>query len=180
MTVYFTDIFHITYKLGAIVGRTDHRWKEFRSAAIRQSRFVNLAVGGSLLAQFCRHLDTPLLSFFSRRWLSRPTPERVFAVDHQSIPGFSGTNSLVRQPRSGQGALDRQTYRRQWWSWNREIPTSNGGRNQPAKGNVCFHPLGDTERVCSNVYITLILIAESAKKISNITTYLENRGLILI
>jgi len=150
--------------------------KEFRSVA-------NLAVGRSLLAQFYRHPDTPLLSFSSCRWLSRPTPERVSAVDHQSIPGFSRTNSLVRQPWSGQGlrqALDRQAYLRQWWSWNREIPTSNAGRNRPVKGNVCFHSLGDKERVRSNVYITLILIAESAKKISNITTYLENKGLILI
>ena len=87
----------------------------------------------------------------------------------------------LRQPRSSQGlrqALDRQAYRRRWWSWNREIPTSNGGRNRPTKGNVCFHPLGDTEHVHSNVYIALILIAESAEKISNITTYLGNRGLI--
>ena len=28
------------------MGRSGHRWKEFSSAAIRQSRFVNLAVGG--------------------------------------------------------------------------------------------------------------------------------------
>jgi len=62
-----TDISHIIFKQGLIVGRSGHRWKEFRSAAIRQSRFVNLAVGGSLLAQFCRHPDTPLLSLSSCR-----------------------------------------------------------------------------------------------------------------
>ena len=55
-----------------------------------------------------------------------------------------------------------------------------GESSSLAPSNVCFHPLGDTERVRSNLYITLILIEESAKKISNMTTYLENRGLILI
>jgi hypothetical protein len=37
----------------------------------------------------------------------------------------------------------------------------------------CHHLFGGY----ADVYIALILIAESAKKNSNITTYLENRGL---
>ncbi len=47
--------------------------------------------------------------------------------------------------------------------------------NAMVKGQLdisAFHPLGDTEHVRSDVYITLILIAESAEKISNMTTYL--------
>jgi len=31
-----------------IVGRSSHRWKEFRSASIQQSRFVNLAISDDL------------------------------------------------------------------------------------------------------------------------------------
>ena len=39
MNELLTDISHITFKLGAIVGRSGHRWKEFRSAAIRSCQY---------------------------------------------------------------------------------------------------------------------------------------------
>ena len=97
--INLTDISQITFNSEQIVGDLRHRWKEFCSAVIRQPRFDDLAVVGSRFGQFCRHPDTPLLSFPPCRQFPRPTPERGFGVDHQSRPRFSGTRFSTRQPR---------------------------------------------------------------------------------
>jgi hypothetical protein len=54
---------------------------------------------GSPFGPVFRHPDASLPSFSRRRGFSRPTPERVFDVNHQSGSGFSGTSSSARQPR---------------------------------------------------------------------------------
>ena len=51
----------ITINSEPIVGELHLRWKEYHSAAIRQSRFDDLAVVGSPFDKFCRHPDTPPL-----------------------------------------------------------------------------------------------------------------------
>ena len=51
------------------------------------------------LAQISHHSDTLLLSLSPGRRFPRPTPERVFVVDHQSGSGFSETVLSARQPR---------------------------------------------------------------------------------
>jgi len=58
-----TDISQITINSEPTVGTLRHRWKEFHSAAIRQSRFDDLAVVGSQFDQVRRHPDAPLPHF---------------------------------------------------------------------------------------------------------------------
>ena len=57
------DISQMTFNSQSTVDEHHHRWKEFRSAAIRQPRFDDLAVVGSPFDQFSRHPDTPFPSF---------------------------------------------------------------------------------------------------------------------
>ena len=59
---------------------------------------------------------------------------------------------------------------------NREIPASVGGQNRPSKRAFCFHPPGDVRCVCSDVCMTLILIAESVNNITKSVIYMGNRG----
>ena len=85
-----------------------------------------------------------------------------------------------RKPRSGQGdhqALDRRENHHRKLSWNREIPLSSGGRNQPVREAVCFHPPGDPGFVCSDVCIALILIAESSRPRMKYRDHSGNGGL---
>ncbi len=53
----YSDISQITLKSKPIVVKSRHRWKEFRSAVIRQPRFDDLAVVGSPFGQICRHKE---------------------------------------------------------------------------------------------------------------------------
>ena len=69
------------------------------SAAIRGPDFGDRSSFGRPFAQIFRHSDTPLLSFSPGRRFPRPTPERVFVVDHQSGSGFSQTSFSARQLR---------------------------------------------------------------------------------
>ncbi len=54
---------------------------------------------GSPLGPVFRHSDAPLRSFSPCCRFPRPAPERVFVVDHQSGPRFSGTSFSARQLR---------------------------------------------------------------------------------
>ncbi len=99
LDVAWSDIPRIAFKSMAIIVQVRRRCNGFPSVAIRQSRFDDLAVVGSPFDQFCRHPDTPFPSISPRRRFPRPTPERVFVVDHQSSPRFSGTIPSARQPR---------------------------------------------------------------------------------
>ncbi len=67
--------------------------------AIRWHDFGNRPALGRPFGQFFRHPDTPLPSFLPRRGFPRPTPERVFVVNHQSRPRFSGTSFSAPPPR---------------------------------------------------------------------------------
>ncbi len=58
-------------------------------------------VSGRPFSHIFRHLDAPLLSFSPGRRFPRPTPERVFVVDHQSGSGFSRTIPSAPPPRCG-------------------------------------------------------------------------------
>ncbi len=68
-----------------------------------------------------------------------------------------------------------------WYRYQRSDypPDSKANRHLPAKENFCFHSLGGTVRVRSDVYFALILKVESAEKISNMANYLGNRGFIV-
>jgi len=84
--------------------RSDHThiappFERFSSAGIRRPDLGDLAEFGSQFGQFCRHPHTPLPSFLPRSEVSRPTPERVFVVDHRSGSGFSETVPSARQLR---------------------------------------------------------------------------------
>ncbi len=67
--------------------------------AIRWPDFGDRPSFGRPFAQIFRHSATLLLSFSPGCRLPRPTPERVFVVDHQSGSGFSGTGSGARRLR---------------------------------------------------------------------------------
>ena len=69
------------------------------SAAIRWPDFGDWSSFGRPFCHFVRHLDTPLLSFPHGHRFPRPTPERVFVVDHRSGSGFSGTVPSAPPPR---------------------------------------------------------------------------------
>ena len=69
------------------------------SAAIRWPDFGDRLSSGRPFDQIFRHSDTPFPSFSPGRRYSRPTPERVFVVDHRSGSGFSGTIPSAPPPR---------------------------------------------------------------------------------
>ena len=92
-------ISQITYEFMVIVPRLQHRWKGFPPQTSGQLDFRRLAVSRSPFGQSCRHPDTPLSSFSPGRRFSRPTPVRVFAADHRSGSGFSGTVPSAPRPR---------------------------------------------------------------------------------
>ena len=68
-------------------------------AAIRWPDFGDRPSSGRQFGQIFRHSDTPLLSSSPGHRFSRPTPERVFAVDHRSGSGFSGIGPSISPPR---------------------------------------------------------------------------------
>jgi len=96
---YLTDIPQMPSKFVEIVPPFHRQGNGIPSAAIRWPDFGDRSSFGRPFAQIFRHSDTPLLSFSHRRRFPRPTPERVFAVDHRSGSGFFGTVPSARQPR---------------------------------------------------------------------------------
>ena len=76
----------MTSKTVEIVPPSHRQGNGIPSAAIRWPDFGDWFSFGRPFALIFRHSDTPLLSFSHRRRFSRPTPERVFAVDHRSGP----------------------------------------------------------------------------------------------
>ncbi len=95
----WTDISRITPKFREIVLPFHHQEICIPSAAIRWHDFGNRPALGRPFGHFSRHPDTPLLSLSPRRRFPRPTPERVFVVDHRSGSGFSGTVPSEPPPR---------------------------------------------------------------------------------
>ncbi len=81
-----TDIPHIPSKFVEIVPLSHRQGNCIPYAAIRWHDFGNRPALGRPLGHFSRHPDTPLLSLSPRRRFPRPTPERVFVADHQSLP----------------------------------------------------------------------------------------------
>ena len=69
------------------------------SAAMRWPDFGDRSSFGRPFSQYVRHSGRPLLSFSPGRRFSRPTPERVFAVDHRSGSEFSGIGPSILPPR---------------------------------------------------------------------------------
>ncbi|MCZ6772608.1 MAG: hypothetical protein O7G83_11635, partial [Proteobacteria bacterium] len=82
----------MTPKFREIVPQFHRKENGILSAAIRWPDFGGLVVSGRPFGQFSHHPNTPLVSFSPRRRFPRPTPERVFVVDHQSGSRFSGTS----------------------------------------------------------------------------------------
>ncbi len=84
------EISQIAFKFMAIILKLRRRCNGLPSAATRWPEFGDWRSSGRPLAQIFRHSDTPLLPIPHGRRFPRPTPERVFAVDHRSGSGFSG------------------------------------------------------------------------------------------
>ena len=93
-----TDIPQMPSKFVEIVPLSHRQGSCIPFAAIRWHDFGNRPALGRPLGHFSRHPDTLLLSLSPRRRFPRPTPERVFAADHQSSSGFSGIGPSAPPP----------------------------------------------------------------------------------
>ncbi len=93
-----TDIPQMPSKFVEIVPLSHRQGYCIPFAAIRWHDFGNRPALGRPLGHFSRHPDTLLLSLSPRRRFPRPTPERVFAADHQSSSGFSGIGPSAPPP----------------------------------------------------------------------------------
>ena len=94
-----SDISQITSKSVEIVPPLHRQGKGIPFVDIRGHEFGYRPPFGRPCAQIFRHSGRPLLSLSPGRRFSRPTPERVFAVDHRSGSGFSGTVPSAPRPR---------------------------------------------------------------------------------
>jgi hypothetical protein len=79
------DISQVTFISEPMAAVPRYRRKKFCSAAIRQFQFGDLAVFATPHPHNFRHPDAPPVSLSPRRRFPRPTPERIFVVDHPSI-----------------------------------------------------------------------------------------------
>ena len=94
-----SDIPQMTSKSVEIVPPFLRQGNGILSAAIQRPDFGDRLSSGRPFDQIFRHSDTPFPPFSPGRRFFRPTPGRVFVVDHRSGSGFSGTVPSARQPR---------------------------------------------------------------------------------
>ncbi len=92
-----SDIPQMTSKFVEIVPAVHHRGNRIFSAADRWPDFSVFLCPEGHLPMLSVTQTHPLLPLFPRRRFPRPTPGRVFAVDHRPGSGFSGTVPSVSQ-----------------------------------------------------------------------------------
>jgi choline dehydrogenase-like flavoprotein len=97
--IVLADISQMSSKYREIIPPFHRQRNCIPSAAIRWLDSGDRHALRRPFAQIFRHSDTPFLSFSPGRRFPRPTPERVFVVDHQSGSGYSETVPSAPLPR---------------------------------------------------------------------------------